>query len=132
MDNMDNANHIVDLLCASVACNEIANEVYHGIANDDGRRDARRPRPLGGPRELRRHGNGVWGVSVMTSSEPRVMVRLANGYLGHGLTGERRTDGRCSNCGGSGFTYNNGHEWSRDGVRGYRCDTCATIKPERR
>lgn len=35
MDNMDNANHIVDLLCASVACNEIANEVYHGIANDD-------------------------------------------------------------------------------------------------
>ena len=50
--------------------------------------------------------------------------------LGHGKTGTRRADKRCSDCGASGFTYNNGHEFSIDGVRGYRCMTCGTIKPE--
>ena len=59
-------------------------------------------------------------------------VRLANGYYGHGKTGARRPDGRCSECVASGFCYSNGFEWSRDGVRGYRCMTCGTIKPEAR
>jgi len=49
----------------------------------------------------------------------------------YGKTGIRRDDGRCSNCGASNFSYNNGHEISEDGVRGYRCVTCGTIKPER-
>lgn len=48
----------------------------------------------------------------------------------HGKLGTRRTDGRCSECGASGFAYNNGHEVSICGVRGYRCMTCGTIKPE--
>lgn len=48
----------------------------------------------------------------------------------HGATGTRRPDGRCSSCGASGFAYSNGQECSADGVRGYRCMTCGTIKPE--
>lgn len=47
-----------------------------------------------------------------------------------GETGSRREDRRCSKCGGSGFEYSNGFEISRDGVRGYRCLECGTIKPE--
>jgi hypothetical protein len=49
----------------------------------------------------------------------------------HGPTGTRRPDGKCSGCGASGFTYSNGNEISAAGVRGYRCMTCGTIKPER-
>ena len=47
-----------------------------------------------------------------------------------GKTGELRPDKRCSECGGSGFSYRNGSEYSEDGVRGYRCMQCGTIKPE--
>ena len=48
-----------------------------------------------------------------------------------GKTGARLESGRCSECGASGFTYSNGLEVSADGVRGYRCLECGTIKPER-
>lgn len=49
----------------------------------------------------------------------------------HGATGKRLRNGRCSCCGGSGFVYSNGTEFSRQGVRGYRCLGCNTIKPEK-
>jgi hypothetical protein len=49
-----------------------------------------------------------------------------------GETGSLREDKRCSYCGGAGFTYRNGNEFSRDGVRGFRCMRCRTVKPERR
>jgi hypothetical protein len=58
-------------------------------------------------------------------------VTLANGYTGWGHTGERCGDGCCSECGSAGFEYNNGHEWSIDGIRGYRCMSCGVLKPER-
>lgn len=45
--------------------------------------------------------------------------------------GARTESGRCSKCGASGFEYSNGNEISVCGVRGYRCMTCHTIKPER-
>lgn len=44
-----------------------------------------------------------------------------------GKTGIRTSTGRCSECGASGFSYAG---YSKDGVRGYRCMTCGTIKPE--
>jgi len=47
-----------------------------------------------------------------------------------GKTGTRRADKRCSECGASGFVYSNGAEISVEGVRGYRCMSCGTIKPE--
>lgn len=50
--------------------------------------------------------------------------------LNKGKTGTRLESKRCSECGGSGFTYSNGFETSVDGVRGYRCMQCETIKPE--
>jgi hypothetical protein len=56
-------------------------------------------------------------------------IPLTNGHYGRGPTGLRRDDRLCSDCGSGSFDYNNGHEWSRDGVRGYRC-ACGTIKPE--
>lgn len=48
----------------------------------------------------------------------------------HGKTGTRTATGRCSECGWSNFLYNNGTEYSQDGVRGYRCVNCNTVKPE--
>ena len=50
--------------------------------------------------------------------------------LNTGKTGVRQEDKRCSECGASGFVYSNGYETSADGVRGYRCLSCDTIKPE--
>jgi hypothetical protein len=49
-----------------------------------------------------------------------------------GKTGGRTADGSCSVCGNLGFSYNNGFEFSEDGVRGYRCmdPHCGAIKPE--
>jgi len=47
-----------------------------------------------------------------------------------GATGKRMTDGSCSVCGCRGFSYQNGRHVSSDGVRGYRCLECGTIKPE--
>lgn len=47
-----------------------------------------------------------------------------------GDTGTRTADGGCSACGCKGFAYGNGLHVSRDGVRGYRCLECGTIKPE--
>lgn len=58
------------------------------------------------------------------------IVLLTNGYHGHGATGTRLESGRCSCCGSSGFSYRNGTEWSAEGIRGYRCMSCGTIKPE--
>ncbi len=49
----------------------------------------------------------------------------------HGKTGTRLSSGRCSHCNGSNFKYSNGREFSVDGVRGYRCVLCGTVKPER-
>lgn len=49
-----------------------------------------------------------------------------------GKTSVRTEDGRCAECGWSNFEYSNGYEFSRDGVRGYRCMNCGAIKPERR
>ena len=46
----------------------------------------------------------------------------------HGKTGVRLPDGHCSSCGAAGFSYRG--DYSSDGVRGYRCMTCGTIKPE--
>lgn len=50
-----------------------------------------------------------------------------------GKTGVRQKNGRCSECGFSGFDYSNGSHYSEDGIRGYRCmnPECGTIKPER-
>ena len=48
----------------------------------------------------------------------------------HGKTGHRTESGRCSQCQCSGFVQSNGNEVSADGVRGYRCMQCDTIKPE--
>jgi len=45
-------------------------------------------------------------------------------------TGRRTPDGTCSDCGGAGFSYDNGAHVSVDGVRGYRCMTCGSIKGE--
>jgi hypothetical protein len=61
-------------------------------------------------------------VCVIDPSDPRC----------RGETGDVREDKRCSGCGGAAFTYRNGHEFSREGVRGYRCMSCGTIKPEER
>lgn len=38
---------------------------------------------------------------------------------------------RCGRCGASGFDYANGRHTSSNGTRGYRCNTCGAIKPER-
>src|ERR1019366_5593541 len=48
-----------------------------------------------------------------------------------GKTGRRRADGRCSDCGASNFRYHQSGERSEDGVRGYPCVLCGTVKPER-
>ena len=48
-----------------------------------------------------------------------------------GKTGVRLDNGHCSECDCAGFSYNNGNEFSVDGVRGYRCLECGAIKPER-
>lgn len=47
-----------------------------------------------------------------------------------GKLGARLDTGRCSECGWSNFRQN---EYSREGIRGYRCmnPACGTIKPER-
>ena len=37
----------------------------------------------------------------------------------------------CGNCGGGSFSYNSGMEWSECGMRGYRCNNCGCVKPER-
>jgi hypothetical protein len=47
--------------------------------------------------------------------------------LHQGELGTVRADGKCSNCGASGFTY---PAFSNDNVRGYGCMTCGTVKPE--
>jgi hypothetical protein len=57
-------------------------------------------------------------------------IKLANGHYGYGATGVRTEGGQCSHCNAANFVYTNGHEWSADGVRGYRCTLCKTIKPE--
>lgn len=49
---------------------------------------------------------------------------------GWGKTGKRIESKRCSECDGNVFVYRNGIEFSEDGVRGYRCIVCGTIKPE--
>ena len=49
---------------------------------------------------------------------------------GHG-TLVPAVDGRCGVCGGSGFVYSNGFEFSKCGMRGYRCLQCGSVKPER-
>jgi hypothetical protein len=58
-------------------------------------------------------------------------VKLINGYEGFGPTGTRIENGHCSFCDFASFEYRNGTEWSADGVRGYRCNGCGTIKPEK-
>ena len=57
-------------------------------------------------------------------------VILVNGHRGWGKTGKQLETKHCSECDGASFSYSNGHEWSIDGVRGYRCNHCGTIKPE--
>lgn len=47
----------------------------------------------------------------------------------YGKTGSRSDSGRCTECNGSHFRYDNGMHWSEDGIRGYRCENCKTIKP---
>ncbi len=58
-------------------------------------------------------------------------IRLKNGYCGHGRLVQPDIDGRCGNCGASGFAYSNGHEWSACGIRGFRCNSCGDVKAER-
>ena len=42
-----------------------------------------------------------------------------------------KANGCCGRCGWGNFRYINGLEFSRDGVRGYRCLGCGAVKPER-
>ena len=39
-------------------------------------------------------------------------------------------DKKCGRCGFANFRYSNGHEYSSDGIRGYRCLGCGAIKPD--
>lgn len=55
---------------------------------------------------------------------------LPNGERSWGKTGLNLETGLCSGCGSAAFWDNSGHEWSRDGVRGYRCMECGTVKPQ--
>lgn len=50
--------------------------------------------------------------------------------FGHGEVVAPDLEGRCGKCGHANFIYNNGHEFSASGVRGYRCVNCGSIKPE--
>ena len=64
------------------------------------------------------HGKPI--VLPPLGSPQRAALKLAQdpGYV------KRRPDGRCSNCGGSGFNYNAAC------IRGYVCMTCGAIKKE--
>jgi len=51
--------------------------------------------------------------------------------LNKGEVVEPDAHGKCGRCGCGGFVYSNGFETSKDGIRGYRCLGCGSIKPER-
>lgn len=64
------------------------------------------------------------------TTRPRWTV-IRKDVRGHGeVVMPRDLEGRCGRCGGGAFAYNNGGEFSEDGVRGYRCYGCGNIKPE--
>jgi len=65
----------------------------------------------------------------MPKTETASIPHAATG-LGRGKAAAPDPEGRCGECGFAHFAYNNGHEFSADGVRGYRCVNCGSIKPE--
>lgn len=69
---------------------------------------------------------GIWPLVRIVNLPDRPRVGQ---LLTHGKLGERQPDGRCSHCGASNFTY---PAFSDEGVRGYGCAQCGTIKPERK